>query len=335
MHTVVGPSLPSSRPSRSGSDPIVGTVLDGDFEVIALAGSGSHADVFSAKQRSVGNRRVALKILARPYLSLKEADFRKAAAALVREGELLGALHAPCFVDVYRTGFLPDHRPYLAEEFAEGRALSDVCSAGPRLRDDQVGDLISQWADGLAEMHLRGWVHRDVTPANVVVSETVFGTMRIQVYDFGTATQISGRMDRHRVGFDLDRPVGTPAYMSPEQATGGLVDGRSDQYALAAIAYELLTGVRALSIDVQRAQPLLDYLRGNGTIPCKPLSSLRPDLPFAVQQVLHRGMERSADKRFETAIELARQLSAALAGVDLPKTSGTSWVSRLWRGAKR
>lgn len=333
---MVGPSLPSSRTSRNAvADPIVGTVLDGDFEVVSLAGSGSHADVFSARQRSVGNRPVAIKILARPYLSLKEADFRKAAAALVREGELLGALHAPCFVDVYRTGFLADHRPYLAEEFAEGRALSDVCASGKRLADTQIADLISQWADGLAELHLRGWAHRDVTPANVVVSETVFGTARILVYDFGTATQITGRADRHRVGYDLDRPVGTPAYMSPEQAAGGVVDGRSDQYALAAIAYELLTGVRALAIEVQRAQPLLSYLRGNGAIPSKPLSSLRPELPLAVQQVVHRGLDRNPDKRFDTTMELARHLAAALAGAPPPRVANTSWLSRLLAGTKQ
>lgn len=317
------------------ADPIIGTVLDGDFEVVALVGSGSHADVFSARQRSVGNRTVALKILARAYLSLKEADFRKAAAALVREGELLGALHSQCFVDVYRTGFLSDHRPYLAEEFAQGPALCDLTAGGKRMKEAQVADLVGQWAEGLAELHMRGWVHRDVTPANVIVSDTVFGHQRILTYDFGTATQVSVLADRHRAGFDAERPVGTPAYMSPEQAVGAAIDGRADQYALAAIAYELLTGVRVLSIEAHRPQQLLEYLRGNGALPVQPLSSLRPDLPITVQLVLHRALERQPEKRFETAMDFARNLKAALAGVAIAEARGDSWLGRLFGGAKR
>ena len=294
---------------------MIGTVIDGDFEVVRLLGGGSHADVYQASQRSVGNRTVALKILSRLYLGLNESDVRRAAASLLGEADLLGGLHAACFVDVYRTGVLADKRPYIALEFAEGKTLASLTAEGERLPLAQVVDLLHQWAEGLAELHARGWVHRDLTPANVAVSETVFGTQRIQTYDFGTATQISSRADRHRVGYDRDRPAGTPAYMSPEQAAGGVVDGRSDQYALAAIAYELLTGLRPLVVETQGAAAQLDALRGTAPIPSKPLGPLRPDLPKAVEQAIHTALDRDPDRRHASVQRFVQVLERAARGV--------------------
>lgn len=294
---------------------MLGGVVDGDFEVQTVIGQGSHAEVYRAMQRSVGNRVVALKVLSRHYLNIPESDFRRAAQNLVREGELLGSLHAACFVDVYRTGVLPDQRPYIALEFAEGKTLAQVSSGTTRLRLDQIVDVLHEWAEGLAELHARGFVHRDVTPANAVLSETVFGTQRVQVYDFGTAAPATGRPDRFRTGYDRDRPQGTPAYMSPEVASGNTVDARSDQYQIAAIAYELLTGVRPIAVAGPGAAALLEALRGTAPLPSRSVSELRPDLPASVQEVVHKALSRVPDARFEGVQHFVQALEAAVAGV--------------------
>lgn len=309
-----------------------GTVLDGDFEVVRLVGTGSHADVYQARQKSLGQRIVALKVLSRLYLGLPEGDRRRAATMLQREGELLGGLHASCFVDVYRAGTLADGRPYIALEFAEGRTLASLLQGGERLELDVLVDLLHQWADGLAELHDRGWVHRDVTPANAVLADTGQGTLRLMTYDLGTATQKTERADRFRVGHDKDRPPGTPAYMSPEQAAGGVVDGRSDQFALASIAYEALAGTRAVMVTATGLMPLLEYLRGTKPIPLQPLGVLRPDLPSEVEVVLHRALDRDPARRYADVRRFVTALARASHG---PAGGEKKGLLSRWFGGSR
>ena len=322
-----------SRPSRTSLDSMMGQVLDGEFEIQKPIGTGSHADVYLAKQRSLGNRDVAIKVLSRLYMTLPEADFRRAGQALQREGQLLGELHASCFVDVYRAGVLPDGRPYIALEFVQGRTLAELIAAPQRTDVETIIDLMQQWADGLAELHARGWVHRDVTPRNAMVEMTPYGARRLMTYDFGTASPITGRPDRFRVGWERDRPIGTATYMSPEQAGGGVVDGRSDQYALAAIVYELLTGQRAVQVEGTSAGAVLQYLRGQGPIPVEPLAALRPDLPTAACDVVHAAMDRVPEKRFDDVEAFVRAFARAIHGgaAHAPKSGG---LLGRWFGSK-
>lgn len=320
--------------SRAGLDGMIGMVIDNEFEVVRVLGTGSHADVYLGRQLSLGNREVALKVLSRLYLTLPDMDFRRACQALQREGQLLGELHAGCFVDVYRAGVLPDQRPYIALEHVEGKMLADLVDKGTRMQPDVLLDLLQQWADGLAELHGRGWVHRDVTPRNAMVEQTAFGTRRLMTYDFGTATQITGRADRFRMGWDRDRPAGTAVYMSPEQANGGIVDGRSDQFALAAIAYELLSGVRAVRAEGQSAAAVLQFLRSEEALPVQPLQSVRPDLPPAVCHVIHAGLDRLPERRFDDVEAFVRALAAAFHGHSPVAAPTGGLLRRLFGGAK-
>lgn len=330
---------PARRTSRVDIDPLLGCVIDGDFEVVRLIGTGSHADVYLARQRSVGQRTVAVKVLGRLFQQLSEGDRRRGVQTLQREGDLLGGLHAACFVDVYRAGMVQEGRPYIALEFAEGKTLVQVAREKPAL--DQVVDLLHQWAEGLAELHERGWVHRDVTPANAVVAETVFGTQRLMTYDLGTATQATGRPDRFRAGWERERPPGTAAYMSPEQAAGAVVDGRSDQFALAAIGFEALAGVRHIMVPTPGLPALLEYLRSGGEIPVESLHALRPDLPPAVGDVLHRALSREPERRFPDVRQFAEALVQAAHGAAADGrgrsagTNGKSLFRRLFGGGGR
>jgi serine/threonine-protein kinase len=297
-----------TQASRSEADPLIGSVVDGDFEVVKPVGAGSHATVYQARQRSVGGRTVALKVLSRPYLQLPEADVKRAAKALQKEGELLGQMQSACFVDVYRAGALSDGRPYLALEFAHGLTLGQWMQTR-RQQVAEVLDVLVQWAEGLAELHARGWVHRDVTPNNAVVAMTLVQTPRLLTYDLGTATQTTaGRPDRFKQGWERERPPGTAAYLSPEQASGGVVDGRADQFALAAIAYEAFSGVRPFARQAMGLQATLDVLRGDSRLPEQPLAVVAPHVPAGVTHAINRALDRDPDKRFVDVQAFARAL---------------------------
>ncbi|MBM4342863.1 MAG: serine/threonine protein kinase [Deltaproteobacteria bacterium] len=302
------------RASRPAVEALFGQVVDGEFEILDTLGAGSHADVFLARQRSVGGRRLAIKMLSYLYLSLPEADGRRAAAAMLREAELLGHLQSPCFVKVYRTGSLPDRRPYIAMELAEGPTLQQVMASKPSWEPAQMVAVLRQWAEGLAELHARGWVHRDVTPANCVVGESINHGMRVQTYDLGTASALAGRPDRFAVGWEKERPPGTPAYMSPEQALGQVVDARADQFALALIAFEWLAGARAIPADASRASVVLDYLRGDGPIPHQPLRTFRSEMPRAVDDVFARALHRDPAHRYADTRGFVNELANHLPG---------------------
>ena len=323
---------PSRRPSRVDLQAAVGQVIDGDFELVRAIGSGSHADVFLAKQKSVGNRQVAVKALSYLYLKLPERDIKKAGQALQREAELLGRMRSPCYVDIYRCGAMADGRPYIAMQLAEGMTLQQIMAglnaSAKRMTEDRVAEVIGQWANGLSELHALGWIHRDVSPANAAVCDNANGVMHLLTYDLGTATQPVDKADRFRIGWDKDNPAGTPAYMPPEQARGDVVDSRADQFSLACIAYELLTGVRAVAAGATRASEALELLRSTQQIPQQTLASLRPDLHPSVSEVVHRALAREPAQRFDDALGFAQALTTALH--QAPGEGSNLW-SRLWR----
>ncbi len=326
------------RTVRTGAESLIGVVLDGDFEVQELVGQGSHGEVYAARQRSVGQRRVAIKVLSTLYSSLPEGDVRRAAQAMQREAELLGSLRSACFVTVYRTGQTPDKRPYLAMQWAEGSTIAQLLRREQRLTRRVVADIVQQWAAGLGELHSRGYVHRDVAPGNCVVSLSgsgdTAGAVAIQTYDLGTASAIHTTADRFRVGWERDRPAGTPAYMAPEQAQGGVVDGRADQFALAALAFELLSGVRAVPSASQRAADVLEYLRGDQPLPQQPLDRLRPDLGADLVQAIHRGLSRDPQQRYADIRVFAEIVAEQLrsGGRHEAPSGGAAWA---WLGRLR
>lgn len=323
---------PVRRSSRVDLQAAVGQVVDGDFELVRPLGSGSHADVFLAKQRSVGNRQVAVKALSYLYLKLSEREVKKAGQSLQREAELLGRLQSPCYVDIYRCGAMPDGRPYIAMQLADGLTLQQIMAglsaSGKRMTDDRVAEVMGQWANGLSELHALGWVHRDITPANAAVCDHANGVVQLLTYDLGAATQLADKADRFRIGWDKENPAGTPAYMAPEQARGDVVDGRADQYSLACIAYELLTGSRALSAGATRAAVALEILRSTQEIPQQSLTSLRPDLHHSVNTVICKALARDPAQRFDDARAFAQALAAAL---HQGASEQSNLWSRLWR----
>jgi len=200
-----------------------GLVLDGRFEVVGFVASGGMGAVFRALDHATGED-VALKIFtdARSFFSERFAH----------ETGVLAELRHPGIVRYVGQGLSPDGRPYLAMEWVEGSTLRRILRAR-RLTIEETLAVAKGTAEALGEAHRRGIVHRDLKPANLIIAEE--GNFQVKVLDFGLAA----------LGADVDasgpKLQGTPGYMSPEQARGESVDGKSDVFSLACVLYECLT----------------------------------------------------------------------------------------------
>lgn len=209
-------------------------VLDGRFRVARLLGSGGMGFVYLAEQVSLG-RPVALKVL-RGDLAMA-TDF---AERFRREALLLSSVEHPAVVRVIDYG-THEHMPCLVMEYVEGETLEQVLTREAPLAVERVERLLAQLTQGLAAIHARGIVHRDLKPDNVVLTRAADGTEQARLLDFGIARLMEpGEADASvtQVGMVL----GTPEYVSPEQAMGQQLDARSDLYSLGVMLFRSLTG---------------------------------------------------------------------------------------------
>lgn len=212
----------------------VGRVLEGRYRLVSVIGLGASARVYAADDVDLG-RSVAVKLL-HPGLR-DDAPFLRRFRA---EARAAAALNHPHVTMLYDWG-VDEGDPYLILELLSGGSLRDILDQAGTLSRPQVARIGAQAARGLAYAHARGLVHRDVKPANLLFDEE--GRMRIA--DFGIARALSEAAWTEPMGSIL----GTARYVSPEQAQGGAVDGRSDVYALAITLYEALTGETPFNAD--------------------------------------------------------------------------------------
>ena len=232
-----GPSETLPSPSVALSPDTL--VLDGRFRVVRLLGRGGMGFVYLAEQVSLG-RQVAIKVL-RSDLPLT-AGFSE---RFRREALLLSSVEHPSVVRVIDYGSHGD-APCLVMEFVEGETLEMVLTREAPLSVDRVELLLHQLAQGLTAIHAKGIVHRDLKPDNVVLTRTAEGAEQARLLDFGIARLMSadeeGGANEKSSVTQAGIVLGTPEYVSPEQALGQPLDARSDLYALGVILYRALTG---------------------------------------------------------------------------------------------
>lgn len=277
--------------------------LDNRYLIERELGRGGMGTVYLARDRRL-DRPVALKVLPQEFAA--ESDLRE---RFLRETRLAAGFSHPNIVPVFA---IEDSNDVLAFAmgFVEGESLAArVERDGPLGRRDAVR-LLQDVAYALAYAHGRGVVHRDIKPDNIMIERA---TGRALVMDFGIAraiTPTSNRPGLTRVG----EVVGTPEYMSPEQAAGDAVDGRSDLYSLGLVAWFAMTGRTAVTGEsTQRV--LVKQL----TEAIPPLASLRGDLPAALCDVVDRCCAKEADDRFASAEAVVEALDATqLATPDVP-----------------
>lgn len=244
----------------------------GPYVIEALIGSGGMGEVYKAHDGRL-NRTVAIK-----RMIAEDRD------RFEREARAIAAINHPHICQIYDVG--PD---YLVLEYLQGDLL-----CGPVSHDEAVR-LASQIADALQAAHERGILHRDLKPANVMVVRQG-GTPHAKLLDFGVARLTNPDTDATRTL--AGEVIGTPAYMSPEQAAGKPLDARSDVFSFGAVLYELITGACAFTGD-STAQVLSAVLRD----PPRPFEA-----PTALRQIVTRCLSKESDRRFQTMADVKQAL---------------------------
>jgi sugar lactone lactonase YvrE len=259
-------------------------------------GAGGMAVVFRARDMRL-DRTVALKVLI-PALAM-DGDFRE---RFLRESRAAAAVDDPHIIPVYEAGEA-DGVLFIAMRFVAGGDLRAVIRREGPLPTHRAASFISPVASALDAAHAAGLVHRDVKPANILVDTRAGRPDHVYLSDFGLSKGALSSVGLTGTGQFL----GTPDYSAPEQVSGRAVDGRADQYALACVAFTLLTGQRVFPRD----EPLAVLLAHTSELPA-PVSAQRPDLPAATDQVLARALAKAPEDRFGTCGEFAEALREAL-----------------------
>jgi serine/threonine-protein kinase len=268
----------------------------GQHEVVRLVGHGATASVFEARHVTLG-KRVAVKVL-HDHLAAT-SDY---AARFVREGQVAAQLHHPSIVDVIDVG-VENGMPYLVMELLEGHDLRAELDARMKLSVPAALAVFLPLASALSHAHGRGALHRDVKPANVFLARDHRGDIVPKLVDFGLSKIVGDAKDKSPLTAD-DVVVGTLLYMAPEQTySSNAATAKSDQYSLAAILYEALTGRPPFEGDGFYA--LLEAIR-NAPIP--PPSLIDPRLPEDLDGVVMRALARNPDKRWPSVREFAQAL---------------------------
>ena len=266
-----------------------------------LVGVGGTAAVFRARDERLG-RMVALKLL-----TGDEGVRRR----FTREARAVAAVDHPHIIPVYEAGEAAGVL-FIAMRFVAGDDLRVVVGREGSLRSRRAAAFISPVASALDAAHGAGLVHRDVKPANMLVDVGPGRPEHVYLSDFGLARGMLSVGGPTRAGQFL----GTPDYAAPEQISGRSVDGRVDQYALACVAYRLLSG----SLPFQREEPMA-VLYAHLFAPPPRVTSVRPDLPSAVDQVLARALAKAPEDRYDSCGAFADALREAL-GVEPYDSSG-------------
>jgi serine/threonine protein kinase len=277
---------------RTG-DELIGKTL-GLFEIQEEIGRGGMATVYRARQLTM-NRIVAVKVL--PRNLLHDPSFYE---RFEREVEVISHLEHPHIVPIYEYG-QSDGMPYIVMRYLGGGSLEGVIRRHlPPL--DTLEKPLRQIAQALDYAHQQGIIHRDLKPGNIMLDEN--GNAYLS--DFGIARVLGSNITGSMI-------VGTPAYMSPEQANGLPIDARSDIYALGVVLFEMLTGREPYQAETPMAI-LLKHI--NEPIP--PITDYRDDVPPAVEAVVNKATAKNPDHRYASASAMVEALSVALRGAPMP-----------------
>ncbi|MFO0601228.1 MAG: serine/threonine-protein kinase [Myxococcaceae bacterium] len=296
------------------SDPLVGQVLSGRFEIVQPIGVGGMGRVYKAVQRPLG-REVALKVLNPRYDGTKDPGFER---RFFLEASMTAKLKHPNTITVHDYGRTDDGIYFIAMEYLEGETLQKVLTENGRLPWARALFIAGQVARSLREAHKLGLVHRDLKPANVMLLTEGTGGDTVKVLDFGLVKSFTP--DKPKTEEEaVDRTgltqagvlLGSPLYMAPEQARGE-ADPRTDIYALGVLLFQVLAGrppfVSRESIDV-----IVKHIRE------KPpeLRSLAPEIPLEVNALVMKCLEKEPAARFQSMDELLDAMRMATAGQGL------------------
>lgn len=286
--------------SQGGGTDLVGSIIAERYHVLKKLGEGGMGQVYLAEHVKMG-RKSAVKVM-NPGM-VNDAD---AISRFNREAANASRINHPNVAGIYDFGETSEGLIYLAMEFIEGESLTSLVQKAGSLAPRRAADIAKQAADGLAVAHDMGIVHRDLKPDNIMIAKNRDGSDLVKVVDFGIA-KAAGAENQKVTKTGL--VVGTPEYMSPEQLAGDKLDGRSDIYSLALVAFNMLTG--KLPFDGETAQ---ESMIMRLTDDPKSLAVMKPDTSWTPEllAVMQKALQRRAADRYQSASQFGIALWQAV-----------------------
>jgi eukaryotic-like serine/threonine-protein kinase len=275
----------------------------GPYRLLESIGEGGMGEVWLAEQLEPVRRRVAVKIIKAGM------DTKDVVARFESERQALALMEHPAIAKVFDGGTSPEGRPYFVMEYVPGLAITDHCDA-KQLSTTERLELLAEVCDGVQHAHQKAVIHRDLKPSNILVTE-VDGKPQPKIIDFGIAKAIGYRLTDRTLLTELGAVIGTPEYMSPEQAdsTGEDVDTRTDVYSLGVVLYQLLTGELPFPSKELRSKSNEELRRT--------LRETEPPAPSTRLRTLGNGAQEIARNRGTDPGGLQRQLTGDLDSITL------------------
>ena len=272
------------------ADELIGKVISG-YEIISHIGEGGMATVYLAKQQSM-NRQVAIKVLPKHFI--KDDTYME---RFKREVDIVSKLEHRNIIPVYDYGEF-DGQPFIVMRYMPAGSLDDILKDGP-LNTDLIYKIVNQIAPALDYAHSKGVLHRDLKPSNVLMDDDGGAFLT----DFGIARVVGD----NNPGLTTQGVVGTPSYMSPEQAQGKDLDGRSDLYSLGVMLFEMATGRRPFENETPYSIAVMQVTQ-QPPLPRK----LNPTISTALEVVILKTLKKNRDDRYQNSVALAESLKLAI-----------------------
>ena len=269
--------------------------IAGRYQVVKKLGAGAFGTVYKAKDTRL-ERMVAIKTIRLEGLAASQAGFKEMLKRFEQEAKTAAKLKHPGIVTIYDYDFGESHGlSYIAMEFIDGVGIDQVIAQTGRLPVERAAALGAQVAEALDYAHSHGVVHRDIKPANIMIE----AGDRVKVTDFGIAKPGDSAEHLTMTGSLL----GTPSYMSPEQARGQKLDGRSDLFALGCVIYEMVAGRKAF-----RGDSITALLFKIITEEPQALRELEPSVPEPLVLLIQKAIAKAPEARYQTGREMADEL---------------------------
>jgi serine/threonine-protein kinase len=273
---------------------LIGTVIDGRYEIIECVGEGGMGVVYKARQKSI-DRLVAIKMLSSTLAKDKSWVQR-----FYNEAKACSRLHHPNTIRMFDFGQTSDGQLFMAMEFLDGDSLRQVIAKSAPMDPMRVLKIVVQCCASLSEAHNLGIIHRDMKADNIFLIDLPGSTDHVKVLDFGVAKLMMAEDFATQVGVVF----GTPQYMSPEQGRGEPLTPRSDLYGVGILAFEMLTG----QVPFTDPNPMtVIQMHLQSAVPPLPVT-----VPGLVQTIVMRALEKDQKRRFNTAAAMMEECQAAL-----------------------
>jgi serine/threonine-protein kinase len=308
-----------STKSSTMEDAWLGKLIEGKYRIVEKLGAGGAGAVYRG-EHTLMERTVAIKVL---HAHLAEAETDEFLKRFQREAHVASKLLHANVVTLFDYG-IEDGAPFLVMQYVEGRTLKDIINTeGQPLPVDRICRLMKQITDAMAEAHSLGVIHRDLKPDNIMIQQKPDGSEHVWILDFGIAKPSSTEED---VSLTLTRVgtfVGTPQYMSPEQALSKELKASSDIYSLGIILYEMLSG----QVPFQTTSPMELLVQHISATP-PPLRVVRPEiyLKSGISDVVMKALSKEPTARHQTARELYQDLHSAVEKVKQSKDNSAARI---------